>query len=92
MTLEIFLEDQTVVEALREQGRYTHLVQVYEPFQSERKFYDLSHDQRNILQIDITYGSLSIFGGFMQISMDARETPGPDPGYFLTFSLIRLEG
>ena len=92
LELKIYLEDSETVEALREQGRYTHLVHVYEPFQSEKKYYDCSDDSRNILQIELQCGTLTIKGFYIQFQVEVEETSGADPGYFLTYQLIKLEG
>lgn len=92
VVLEIFLEDETTADLLREQGDLTHLVTEYHCFQSRTKYIDNSDDERNTLSIKLGSGTLSIDSTFMQLSCEVRRTPGKDPGFFVAYKLVNLEG
>jgi hypothetical protein len=90
--LEIFIEDKATVDLLREQGDLTHLVTEYPCFQSRTKYIDNSDDERNTLSIELTCGTLSIDSTFMQLECTVRRSPGKDPGFFVAYRLVNLEG
>jgi len=92
VVLEIFLEDETTVDLLREQGDLTHLVTEYPCFQSRTKYIDNSDDEKNTLDVKLTCGTLSIDSTFMQLECIVRRTPGKNPGFFVAYRLVNLEG
>ena len=90
--LEIFLEDESTADKLGEQGDSTNLVTEYECFQSRTKYIDNSNERKNILDIELTCGTLSVNSTFMQLACAVRRSPGEDPGFFITYRLVNLEG